>query len=79
MCLKLLPFREVFDQMGHPIQGIKGSKPRFAPTLRQMMAEEAAQEERKRKLREERKLRKSAKATPGKAQKPAPAARKSDK
>ena len=62
--------------MGHPIQGIKGSKPRFGPTLRQIMAQEAAREERK---RQELKLRKSAKAAPGKAQKPAPAARKSDK
>jgi hypothetical protein len=50
--------------MAHPITGIVGSKPRFGPTLRQMLAEEAALEAQKRKLRKERKsgARKSAKA-----------------
>jgi hypothetical protein len=42
--------------MRHPIRGIRGSKPRLAPSLRQMLAEEAAAEAQKRK---ERKLRKS--------------------
>ena len=66
--------------MPHPVYGIKGSKPRL-PSIRQMMAEEAAQEERKRKAREERKLRKRAQAASAKAKKPAPdpAERKSEK
>jgi hypothetical protein len=34
--------------MRHPVIGIRGSKPRIAPTLRQMLAEEAARK-RKRK------------------------------
>ena len=36
-----LPFPQ---QMRHPVIGIRGSKPRVAPSLRQMLAEEAAQE-----------------------------------
>jgi hypothetical protein len=42
--------------MGHPIRGIRGSKPRFGPSIAQVLAEEAEAQRRK-----DRKLRKSAK------------------
>jgi hypothetical protein len=55
-------FHLPFCMPKHPIRGITGAKPRLLPSLKQLLAQEAAEAEAAqevRKLRELRKLRKS--------------------